>query len=161
MKPVVIAGFIGTTNLLLERDSHGFSLSNFKGFHALMLSTPPLRGNPLYCITYDAVFSSTIAVHTFFQTSLGKEVLLRRTAVYNFHSRYSELRSRETAVDQTVGGRSFCRIFVGELSVAGRGYLSGCSSRTRGVKWMIGFFARRPALNGAIPLELTLSGSVD
>jgi hypothetical protein len=44
MKPVIVTGFIGATNLLLERDFHCFCLSNFKGSHALSLGDPAHGG---------------------------------------------------------------------------------------------------------------------
>jgi hypothetical protein len=37
VQSVVVAGFIGATNLLLERDSHGFRILNMKCFHAQSL----------------------------------------------------------------------------------------------------------------------------
>jgi hypothetical protein len=39
VQPMVVTRFIGTTDLLLERNSHGFRISNLECFHAKRYGT--------------------------------------------------------------------------------------------------------------------------
>lgn len=59
VKPVVIPGFIGPTNLLSESDFHCLSIGDSQRFHASSAYLIHCRkASPLCCITYDAVYNS-------------------------------------------------------------------------------------------------------
>lgn len=59
MKPVIIPGFIGPTDLLSESDFHCLSIGDLQRFHVpSAYSIHRRKASPLYCITYDAVYTS-------------------------------------------------------------------------------------------------------
>jgi len=48
MQTVIVTGFIGATDLLLESDSHGLSIGNLQCFHAQTLRHPGLGKQAYY-----------------------------------------------------------------------------------------------------------------
>jgi hypothetical protein len=63
MKPVIIPGFIGPTDLLAESDFHRLSIGDSQRFHAPSAYLIHYRkASPLCCIAYDAVYNSEVGI---------------------------------------------------------------------------------------------------